>query len=59
MESSSETYERVPEIQGLTCSSIVLNSKLEINNYPINFHKTNMRYTITLKNNEKAIRRIA
>lgn len=30
-------------------------SKLEINNYPINFQKTNTRYTITLKNNETSL----
>ncbi|MCI8544840.1 MAG: trypsin-like serine protease [Bacilli bacterium] len=30
-------------------------SKLEINNYPINFQKTNTRYTITLKNNENSL----
>lgn len=35
VESSSETYEHVPEIEGLTFSSIVLNSKLEVNNSSI------------------------
>jgi len=32
VESSSETYKGVPEIEGLVFSSIVLNQKLEINN---------------------------
>lgn len=35
VESSSEVYEHVPEIEGLTFSSIVLNSKLEVQNSSI------------------------